>query len=89
VQTLLTAATMIACINAIVGGVAASLAIHLLVDASVPISAVSGIAATVLIVGVFFGYQTRRFRTAAAVVPHLYEGDSPGMPGWTERPGTR
>ena len=36
-----------------------------------------------------FGYQVQRFRRAAAVVPQLYEGRSPGMPGWTERSGER
>lgn len=32
-----------------------------------------------------FGYQVQRFCEAAAVVLELYEGPSPGMPGWTER----
>jgi hypothetical protein len=30
----------------------------------------------------FFAYQVRRFRRAATVVPELYEGQSPDMPGW-------
>jgi hypothetical protein len=67
-QMLLTAASMVGCINAIVGGVAVALALVGL-----------GLAA------LCFGYQVRRFRRAAAVVPELYEGQSPGMPGWTER----
>jgi len=32
--------------------------------------------------GLFFAYQVRRFRRAATVVPELYEGQSPDMPGW-------
>jgi hypothetical protein len=67
-QMLLTAASMVACINAIVGGV------------------------TVAVVGfasLFFVYQVRRFRRAAAVVSELYEDESPGMPGWTEPVGER
>ena len=34
---------------------------------------------------VFVLYQVRRFRRAADVVPELYEGQSPTMPGWTGR----
>jgi hypothetical protein len=56
----------VACINAVVGGVAVALALRWLLAASVP-----------------------RFRGAAAVVPELYEGPSPGMPGWTERADRR
>jgi len=37
----------------------------------------------------FFVYQVRRFRRAAAVVPELFEGESPGMPGWSGRMGRR
>jgi len=33
----------------------------------------------------FLVYEIRRFRRAAAVVPELFEGDSPGMPGWSDR----
>jgi hypothetical protein len=35
----------------------------------------------------FVIYQVRRFRRAAAVVPDLSEGASPGLPGWTGRGG--
>ena len=33
----------------------------------------------------FLGYQIRRVRRAAAVVPELYEGQSPDIPGWAAR----
>ena len=49
-QLLLTAASMVACIDAIVGGVAVALAVRALLE---------------------------------AVVPELFEGASPGLPGWT------
>ena len=32
--------------------------------------------------GIVFGYQVRRFGRAAVVMPELYEGRSPDMPGW-------
>ena len=32
--------------------------------------------------GAVLAYQVRRFRRAATVVPELYEGQSPDMPGW-------
>jgi hypothetical protein len=41
-QMLLTAASMVACINAIVGGVTVALAVRSLLDASVPVAAVTG-----------------------------------------------
>jgi hypothetical protein len=37
----------------------------------------------------FVVYQVRRFRRAAAVVPELYQGESPGMPGWAGHAGGR
>jgi hypothetical protein len=37
----------------------------------------------------FVVYQVRRFRRAAAVVPELYEGQGPGMPGWAGDAGGR
>jgi hypothetical protein len=84
-QMLLTAASMVACINAIVGGVAVALASRSLLDAPVPVAAVTGALVTLGLAALFFAYQVRRFRRAAAVVPELYEGQSPGMPGWTDR----
>jgi hypothetical protein len=80
-QTLLTAASMVACINAIVGGVTVVLAVRSLLDASVPVAAVVLGLATL-----FLLYQIRRFHRATTVVPELFEGEGPGMPGWTERP---
>jgi predicted small integral membrane protein len=83
-QLLLTAASMVACINAIIGGVSAALALRSLLEASVPVAAVTGAVVALGLAGLCFGYQVRRFRRAATVVPELYEGQSPGMPGWVE-----
>ena len=81
-QMLLTAASMVACINAIVGGVAVALALRSLLEASVPVSTVVGTLVGLGLAALFFVYQVRRFRLAATVVPELYEGQSPDMPGW-------
>jgi hypothetical protein len=81
-QLLLTAASMVACINAIVGGVAVALAVRSLLEAPVPMAAVTGTLAALGLAILFFVYQVRRFRRAAAVVPELYEGQSPDLPGW-------
>jgi hypothetical protein len=81
-QLLLTAASMVAGINAIVGGVAVGLATRALVDAPAPAAVVSGALVAVGLAGLGVGYQVRRFRRAAAVVPELYQGPSPGLPGW-------
>jgi hypothetical protein len=86
-QMLLTAASMVACINAIVGGVAVALALRSLLEASVPVAAVTGAVVALVVATLFFGYQVRRFQRAAAVVPELYEGQSPGMPGWAGHAG--
>jgi len=88
-QLLLTAASMVGCINAIVGGVAVALAVRWLLEASVPVAAVTGAVVTLGLAAVCFAYQVRRFRRAAAVVPQLYEDQSPGMPGWTEHADRR
>ena len=84
-QLLLTAASMVACINAIVGGVAMALAVRSLLDAPVPAAAVTGAVVALALATVFVLYQVRRFRRAADVVPELYEGRSPTIPGWTSR----
>jgi hypothetical protein len=84
-QMLLTAASMVGCINAIVGGMAVALALRSLLEAAVPLAAVTGGLVALGLAALSFGYQVRRFGQAAAVVPELYEGQSPGMPGWTER----
>jgi hypothetical protein len=82
-QTVLTAASMVACINAIVGGVTVAIAVGWLLGASVAVAAVAGAVATLACVTVFFVHQIRRFQQAAAVIPELFAGPSPGMPGWT------
>ena len=81
---LLTAASMVASINAIVGGVTVALAVRSLLDASVPVAAVTGTVVALALATLFLVYQIRRVRREAAVVPELYEGQSPDMPGWAE-----
>jgi hypothetical protein len=81
-QLLLTAASMVGCINAIVGGTAMGLAVRSLLDATVPVAAATGAAVAVGLAALLVGYQVRRFRRAAAVVPELYEGRGPTIPGW-------
>jgi hypothetical protein len=81
-QLLLTAATMVACINAIVGGVALALALRWLLPAPVPGAAVTGALVALGLAALGFAYQVRRFRGAAALAPELYQGQSPDMPGW-------
>jgi hypothetical protein len=81
-QLLLTAASMVACINAIVGAMTVALAVRSLLHASVSVAAVTGAAVAVGLAALGFAYQVRRFRRTAAVVPELYEGHSPDIPGW-------
>jgi hypothetical protein len=81
-QMLLTAASMVASINAIVGGVAVALALRSPLEASVPVAAAIGTLVALGLAALFFAYQVRRFRRAAAVVPELYQGQSPELPGW-------
>ena len=87
-QLLLTAASMVAGINASVGRVAAALAARALVGVPVPGAVVTGALVAVGLAALCFGYQVRRFRRAEAVVPELYQGPSPGRPGWDRRGGT-
>jgi hypothetical protein len=84
-QLLLTAASMVACINAIVGGVTVALAARSQLDASVPVAAVAGAVVALGLAALFFAYQIRRVWRAAAVAPELYEGHSPDLPGWSHR----
>ena len=85
-QLLLTAASMVACIDAIVGGVVAGLAARALAGTPVAAAVVVGALVAVGLAWLGLGYQVRRFRRAAAAVPELYQGPSPGLPGW-DRPG--
>jgi hypothetical protein len=62
--------------------VAVALAVRSLLAASVPVATVTGTLVALGLAALCFGYQVRRFRRAAAVVPELYEGQSPDMPGW-------
>jgi hypothetical protein len=88
-QLLLTAASMVAGINAIVGGLAVALGLRSLLDAPVPIAAVTGAVVAVALAGLFFGYQVWRFRQAAAVVPELFEGQARTCPDGQPRDKTQ
>jgi hypothetical protein len=81
-QLLLTAASMVGCINAMVAGVTAALALRWLLEAPVAVAAATGALVALALAGLCFGYQVRRFQRAAAVAPELYEGQSPDLPGW-------
>jgi hypothetical protein len=65
--------------------VTVALAVHSLLDASVPVAVVAGAVVAVGLAALFYLYQVRRVRRAAAVVPELFEGQSPDLPGWAER----
>jgi hypothetical protein len=83
-QGLLTVASMVACINAIVGGVTIALAVRSLLNASTAVAAVTGGLSAILIACLFLLYGIRAFKRAAAVVPELYEWESSGIVGWSE-----
>jgi hypothetical protein len=63
--------------------VTVALAGRSLLQASVPVAAVTGAVVALGLATLCFVYQVRRFRRAAAVAPELYEGDSPELPGWS------
>ena len=84
-QMLLTSASMVGCINAIVGGVAVALALRAR-EAPVPAAGVTGALVAVGLAALCFGYQVRRFRRAAAVVPELYEGRARACPDGPSAP---
>ena len=80
-QLLLTAASMVACINAIVGGVTVALAVRSLLDAPVSAAAVTGGVAALALATLFFGHQVRRFRRAAGVVQSCTSATARTCPG--------
>lgn len=84
-QGLLTAASMVACINAIVGGVTVALAVHSLLDASVLVAAVTGGLIALAFAILFMVHGVRRFLRAAAVAPELYAWGSSGAVSWSEQ----
>lgn len=85
-QTFLTAASMVGCINAIVGGVGVAIAARALLKAPVAAAAAAGAVVAAMFAGMLIVYQIRRFRRAAAVVPELYEWEgSGGAIVYTER----
>jgi hypothetical protein len=82
-QLLLTAASMVAGINAIVGGVSVGLALHALLDAPAAVAGTTGALAALVFAALFLAYEIRRFTHAASLVPELYGGAGAGMPGWS------
>ena len=83
-QLLLTAASMVGCINAIVGGVAVA---HppLAAGGSGPGGRGDRRGGGAGPGPLCFGYQVRRFRRAAAVPRSCTKSESPSLPGWTNR----
>jgi hypothetical protein len=59
-----------------------ALALRSLLEAPVPTAAAAGTLVALGLAALFFGYQVRRFRRAAAAAPELYEGRNPDLPGW-------
>jgi hypothetical protein len=88
-QGLLTVASMVACVNAIVGGVATALAVRSLLDASATVAAVAGGVAALVFAALMLMYGIRAFHRAAAVVPELYDWESSGIVAWSEQVGTK
>jgi hypothetical protein len=88
-QTLLTAASMVACINAIVGGVTVGLAVRSLLDTSVRVAAPTGAVVALAFASLFLVYQVQRFRRANAVVPELFAEAGASLPGWSREPEHR
>jgi hypothetical protein len=84
-QRLLTAASMVACINAVVAGATVALAVQWLTDVPISGAATAGVAVAFALAALFLIHQERRFSRAAAVVPELFEWGSSGMPRWTHR----
>jgi hypothetical protein len=88
-QILLTAASMVACIDAIVGGVAAALAVSGVAGASVPVAAVIGVAVALVLAAAFLLHEAGRLYRAMAEVPGLFEWGDSGMPDWARAMGGR
>jgi hypothetical protein len=86
-QILLTAASMVACIDSIVAGVATALAVSGLAGASVPIAAAIGVAVALVLAAAFLRHQQRRLFRAMAEVPGLFEWGDSGMPEWARAMG--
>jgi hypothetical protein len=83
-QAFLTMASMVACINAIVGGVVVALAVRSIADAEVVVAAVSGGVAALVFAGTFMRHGVRSFLRAAEVAPELFAWESSGAVGWSE-----
>jgi hypothetical protein len=88
-QILLTAASMVACIDSIVAGVATALAVSGLAGAAVPVAAAIGVAVSLVLATAFLLHQERRLLRAMAEVPGLFEWGDSGMPDWARAMGGR
>ncbi len=88
-QILLTVASMVACVDSIVAGVAAALAVSRLAGTSVAVSAVTGTAVALVLAAAFMAHQERRLLRAMAEVPGLFEWGDSGMPDWARAMGGR
>ncbi|HEY6568251.1 MAG TPA: hypothetical protein VI341_12110 [Actinomycetota bacterium] len=84
-QAFLTTASMVASINAIVGGVAVALAVRSLLDASAVTSAWVGVLFGLVFEACFLLIGSRRFLKAVAVVPELYPWHESGAVVWSAR----
>jgi hypothetical protein len=86
-QGLLTPGSMVACINAIVAGVAIALALRSLLSASAHLSAVIGGISALAVATLFVTWGIHRFKRAAAVVGELYDWEGSGIVAWSEQVG--
>ena len=84
-QAFLTTASMVASINAIVGGVAVALAVRSLLDASAVAAAWVGVVFGLAFEICFLIIGSRRFLRAAAVAPELYPWEESGAVAWSAR----
>jgi hypothetical protein len=81
-QILLTAASMVACIDSIVGGVCAALSVSGFAGAPVPVAAVIGVVVALALAATFLLHEERRLLRTMAAVPDLFEWGDSGMPDW-------
>ena len=80
-QLLLTAASMVGCINAIVGGVTAALALRSLLEAPVPVAAATGALVALALAALCFGYQVRALPAGRRRRPGAVRGREPDHAG--------
>jgi hypothetical protein len=84
-QIFLTGATMVGCINGIVGGVAVALALRAMLDASVPVATAIGALTALVFASLFLAFQVRRLQRAGAMAPELFDWEDSGASVYAER----